>query len=39
MPKGQPPRYRAGIELTGADPDALRTYMERHVRKTDQTKN
>jgi hypothetical protein len=30
MPKGQSPRCRAGIELTGADPAALGAYAEKH---------
>lgn len=30
MPKGQPTRYRAGIELTGADPAVINGYAERH---------
>jgi hypothetical protein len=30
MPKGQSPRYRAGIELSGADPAAIGAYAERH---------
>ena len=33
MPKGMSPRYRAGIELIGADADALKTYAERHENK------
>ena len=32
MPKGQPPRYRVGVELTGADLPALTRYIERHKR-------
>lgn len=32
MPKGQPPRYRAGIELTAVDADALSAFAERHKR-------
>jgi hypothetical protein len=32
MPKGQTPRYRAGIELTGADPIAIGGYADRHKR-------
>jgi hypothetical protein len=32
MPKGQPPRYRAGIELTGTDPGAISGYADRHKR-------
>lgn len=30
MPKGLPPRYRAGIEITGADALAIARYAERH---------
>ena len=30
MPKGQPTRYRAGIDITGADGDAINSYAERH---------
>jgi hypothetical protein len=30
MPKGLPPRYRAGIELTNADPVALDAYAAKH---------
>ena len=30
MPKGQPPRYRAGIELTGTDPAVVNAYADRH---------
>jgi hypothetical protein len=30
MPKGEAPRYRAGIELTTTDQTALRAYAERH---------
>jgi hypothetical protein len=33
MPAGEPPRYRAGIALAPGDPDALRSYLERHVGK------
>lgn len=32
MPKGQSPRYRAGIELTGGDTAAVTGYVERHKR-------
>lgn len=32
MPAGEPTRYRAGIALTSADPDALKGYLERHTR-------
>lgn len=32
MPKGLPPRYRAGIELTGSDPVAIAGYASRHKR-------
>jgi hypothetical protein len=30
MPKGLPPRYRAGIELTSADPIAVNAYAAKH---------
>jgi hypothetical protein len=30
MPPGQPPRYRAGLRLTGADGEALQGFAERH---------
>jgi hypothetical protein len=30
MPKGQPPRYRVGIELNGADADNVLAYANRH---------
>ena len=30
MPKGEAPRYRAGIDLTGTDATALRAYANRH---------
>jgi hypothetical protein len=30
LPKGQPPRYRAGIDMTGADPEAVNGFAERH---------
>ena len=30
MPKGQTPRYRAGIELSGTDPVAINGYADRH---------
>ena len=30
MPKGQTPRYRAGIELSGTDPIAINGYADRH---------
>ena len=33
MPKGQPTRYRAGIELTSADTQQLTAYAERYKRK------
>jgi hypothetical protein len=33
MPKGQATRYRAGIELTGADPAAINGYAERQKKK------
>ncbi|MEW6322017.1 MAG: PilZ domain-containing protein [Acidobacteriota bacterium] len=32
MPKGRPTRYRAGIDLTSADAEALAAYAERHKR-------
>lgn len=32
MPKGESPRYRAGIELNGIDPVALARYTSRHRR-------
>jgi hypothetical protein len=32
MPKGQPPRYRAGIELSGTDPVAINGFADRHKR-------
>jgi hypothetical protein len=32
MPKGQSPRYRAGIELQGTDPIALTGFADRHKR-------
>ena len=32
MPKGQSPRYRAGIDLSGADARAVTAYIERHKR-------
>ena len=32
MPKGQPPRYRVGVELTGADLPALSSTLKRHKR-------
>jgi hypothetical protein len=32
MPKGQTPRYRAGIELLGTDPVAINGFAERHKR-------
>jgi hypothetical protein len=32
MPKGQSPRYRAGIEISGADGKAVNAYVERHKR-------
>jgi hypothetical protein len=34
MPKGQQPRYRAGIELSGTDPAAMNGFAERHKRQT-----
>jgi len=33
MPKGQATRYRAGIELSGADPGAINGYAERQKKK------
>lgn len=30
LPKGLPPRYRAGIDMTGADPEAVNGFAERH---------
>ncbi len=30
MPKGQPPRYRVGIELSGAEADTILAYANRH---------
>jgi PilZ domain-containing protein len=30
LPKGMTPRYRAGIDLTGVDPDTVRAFLERH---------
>jgi hypothetical protein len=30
MPKGQTPRYRAGIEFSGTDPLAINSYADRH---------
>ena len=30
LPKGLPPRYRAGIDLSGADPEAIQGFAERH---------
>lgn len=30
LPKGLPPRYRAGIEMTGVDPEAVKGFAERH---------
>ena len=30
IPKGEPARYRAGIELSGADPKVLAAFAERH---------
>ena len=30
LPKGLPPRYRAGIDMTGADPEAVKNFAERH---------
>jgi hypothetical protein len=30
LPKGLPPRYRAGIDMTGADPEAVKGFAERN---------
>ena len=30
LPKGLPPRYRAGIDMSGADPEAVQHFAERH---------
>jgi hypothetical protein len=30
LPKGLPPRYRAGIDMSGADPEAVQRFAERH---------
>lgn len=30
MPKGEPTRYRAGVEFTATDPEAVAAYAERH---------
>jgi hypothetical protein len=30
LPKGLPPRYRAGIDMTGVDPEAVKGFAERH---------
>ena len=30
LPKGLPPRYRVGIDMTGADPEALQGFADRH---------
>lgn len=30
MPAGQPPRYRAGLRLSGVDLDALQAFVDRH---------
>ena len=32
MPKGQPPRYRAGIELSAPDPVAMNRFADKHKR-------
>jgi hypothetical protein len=32
MPKGHSPRYRAGIEMSGADSKAVNAYVQRHKR-------
>jgi hypothetical protein len=32
MPKGQSPRYRAGIDLAGTDPIVMNGYADRHKR-------
>lgn len=33
MPKGESPRYRAGIELSGTDPVAITSFADRHKRQ------
>jgi hypothetical protein len=33
MPKGETPRYRAGIELAGTDPVAITAFADRHKRQ------
>jgi hypothetical protein len=33
MPKGEPPRYRVGIQFAGADAAQLHSYAERHRKK------
>lgn len=30
MPAGQPPRYRAGLKLTGSEADAVQSFADRH---------
>lgn len=35
LPKGQPPRYRAGIDITGADPLAVAAFGERNQKHAD----
>ena len=30
MPKGVPPRYRAGLDFTSTDPEAVQGFAERH---------
>ena len=32
LPKGLPPRYRAGIDMTGGDPESITAFGERHKR-------
>jgi hypothetical protein len=32
MPKGQPPRYRAGIDFQNADADAINAFVEKYKR-------
>ena len=33
MPKGESPRYRAGIEFSGTDPIAINSFADRHKRQ------
>jgi hypothetical protein len=37
MPKGESPRYRAGIELSGTDPVAITSFADRHKRASTST--